>query len=361
MVGSLGSLQTFDEWVSSEQMRRFAAAAGLSAGKGTKSRSVAWYQWIKDLVDIQSVFGEEEDSISDRYKVLTGLFFAVKWNQGQQLIAGTSIGDLLQGATVKGLSMTRELSSTCCIKASGVLSDVDQPDHLLSVRSMDQYGELTLNLLNARIKVEKTDGAYHRVVLFYLNIAQFGLAIVVFGLGSLELLGGQFSTFVATAAAGVVAVFSAINGFLGSLGPNASMLRGYLAGNFWLLSVLTNLLYTEVYMLNNEYMQCVPSVADLTSGNTAGACESNQRRHAFLIVISFVQLLAVLFGSMASVNLLDSVNNEAALESKMLMLVYLRTRLFECKQFMHEKFPDIIALRRTELIDDDLEQLLGHG
>eukprot|EP00755_Sulcionema_specki_P036466 Sspe_Gene.106987::Locus_85065_Transcript_1_1_Confidence_1.000_Length_1414::g.106987::m.106987 len=367
------SCQTYKEWVNTEDMEDFHRLAGEETWKGDEAKT-GWEKYYESLrtalKTVATIFGEEEDETTAKFKMTVCMYFALKTHQQSQLAEGKNATDLLPRRTSRAsISMSgrdvRERAAALASQATGAgeLGEMDvieakspRRDQALVLRSIDQYGELTGQLLNARVHIEKEDCAMNRVALFYSNILQLALAIVVACVGFEELDGGQFAPLIATTVAGSVAVLGSVFGFLGALGENESYLRKFLVCSFWLLSVLTSFLYVEIYMTSSEWVRCEPSLADL-SPNTADGCDAVKGRHVTLIILCFIMLLIVFFGAMVTNNLLDSVNDQTALVAKNLFLTYFRTRLFEAKKFMDMWIPTISDSRRMELLDDDLVKM----
>eukprot|EP01065_Artemidia_motanka_P028074 TRINITY_DN3329_c1_g1_i1.p1 TRINITY_DN3329_c1_g1~~TRINITY_DN3329_c1_g1_i1.p1 ORF type:complete len:734 (+),score=270.39 TRINITY_DN3329_c1_g1_i1:100-2301(+) len=382
--------------------RSFHELCGEQSWKGCSTVYIDAYDELRDSCGwITNPCREDEDDMLVDYKRLLSIFFARRYAHAinETKAVEHPNADLMSEAPSKSATATRSAIDTERLIAPGATGKQqmatqttqkqqakkrirganaqEQADMRGFLSFMDAYGHYTLKFIEARQAEEVSAQSQARVLIFYGTVSQFVLSLVVFAVGAEEMPpnGGKFAPFIATTIAACVGVIAAIIGFLGALGggaevkpgdehktgadmpnlgePNEGYLQRFMACNYWLLSVLTTFLYSEIIELDEYETQCSSTNAGAVATATAN-CALDKGRHTVLIIISGIMLAVVLLCTLFATDLLDSVNDKTKIDQKGFLLEYFRVRMFEAKYFMQEHMGEYVANNYYELLDNDV-------
>eukprot|EP01060_Flectonema_neradi_P003667 TRINITY_DN12373_c0_g1_i2.p1 TRINITY_DN12373_c0_g1~~TRINITY_DN12373_c0_g1_i2.p1 ORF type:complete len:402 (+),score=74.20 TRINITY_DN12373_c0_g1_i2:105-1310(+) len=303
------------------------------------------YERMKEVLSIMIV-QEAEDEMTDDYARRVHEFFLqrkdvfeevkeedigqIKHHTPSTQSFGVLSDDESEGPPVYGKrrsSLTRSQ-----VRMYRTMKEKGLYDNDVYLKKLDEYGLLTVNLIDARMHEEVKDCAANRVWLIYLNIFQLVLSFVVFIMGAEELQGGQFPPLLAAFVAAIVGVVSSMYGLLGAIGENETYIVSYMVCCFWLMAILTAFLYTEIYMVRNAQYQCTPSKGEF-SDDAGEKCTELYTSYGALCALAIVGLVVVFAGASLATNVLDSINDKTRLQQKQLFFSYFRIRNYEVKQF----------------------------
>eukprot|EP01061_Rhynchopus_euleeides_P045158 TRINITY_DN8018_c0_g1_i2.p1 TRINITY_DN8018_c0_g1~~TRINITY_DN8018_c0_g1_i2.p1 ORF type:complete len:341 (+),score=132.61 TRINITY_DN8018_c0_g1_i2:150-1172(+) len=187
----------------------------------------------------------------------------------------------------------------------------------------DMYTIRTREFLWQRLRVEQRDASMSCFILGLLCVFCEIVGIIILGLAASEAAEAVNILNANGIVAACVIIISSLVAGLGAVTYTETLLRMGMTGALWTLSLLTPLLFSTAFDLDQKHEGCTPSQRDYSPGN---GCESLLGKStAFVVFVSIAILLCFCQAYSCSL-LVDSINDTTRLTDSLLLLRYFNSR-----------------------------------
>lgn len=199
----------------------------------------------------------------------------------------------------------------------------------------------TRNFLWERMRIKQRDGAATVFFLFFAQIFEIISGGGIIGLVTPQFRGGDRMLAISGYVAGIFMLIGGGVGTLGSVEQSELLVRFFLACTYFIMSLLTALLYIQFSYLEATESQCKPSNRNLAPTTGTDMCED--RAKLFIILIfCLVGLGCTFVCNYLCQQLLDSWNDLSRLNDMALCFRYFTYRF----HIIREKEINLAGTRR---------------
>jgi len=183
----------------------------------------------------------------------------------------------------------------------------------------------TRRFLWQRLRIEQRDIATSTFMLILGQVFEFLLGLAVVGAAIPQFRGGEKMVMVASILSGSVMCIGSVLGILGSLSQSKRMIRLFMTGTYWTMSVLTTMLYIEFDYFSNVENECASNVGDL-SGTASASCNEKKVEVVGLLIVAFLSLLMTFYCNYQCYQVTDSISDLNRVRDNLLISRYFQYR-----------------------------------
>eukprot|EP01062_Namystynia_karyoxenos_P062516 TRINITY_DN55412_c0_g1_i1.p1 TRINITY_DN55412_c0_g1~~TRINITY_DN55412_c0_g1_i1.p1 ORF type:complete len:467 (+),score=126.26 TRINITY_DN55412_c0_g1_i1:83-1402(+) len=184
----------------------------------------------------------------------------------------------------------------------------------------------TRHFLWERMRIEQRDIAGNTFFLLFFLLLEIILGVVIFVMAVPHASGGKRMVFLSGLVSAIVMIGGALCGAAGAAGQNERLIRLFLTGSYWTLSILTTLLYVEFDHYMETENECTASETDASGGAGSSGCETT-RFEIFLLLVFAVAGLGITFVcNYLCGACLDGMNDLTKIADSTLLLRYFHYR-----------------------------------